>query len=66
VRNDELRESWKLFDGLLTEIAEEAPTPFIYKRGERGPTQADDKLRELGVTRTRDYDWSTENKPTGR
>ena len=106
VRNDELRESWKLFDGLLTQvraqhtaptphavsasphharsallrcvwlahspfccvarltqIKEEAPTPFIYKRGERGPEQADIKLGELGVMRTHNYEWQLQPAP---
>merc|ERR1711959_875416 len=30
VRNDELRESWKLFDGLLHEIKTTKPVPHIY------------------------------------
>ena len=80
VRNDELRESWKLFDGLLTQvctrythssavlnavmtdkergcsqIATEKPTPYIYKRGERGPVAADERLASLGFMRTQDY-----------
>lgn len=55
VRNDELRESWKLFDGLLAEMAETRPTPLIYKRGTRGPAQADERLAALGVKRTQDY-----------
>eukprot|EP01047_Picozoa_sp_COSAG01_P010181 COSAG01_NODE_428_length_17193_cov_45.999123_10_plen_71_part_00 len=29
VRNDELRESWKIFDGMLKELHEERPTPLI-------------------------------------
>ena len=44
-----------LFDGLLKELAEKQPVPFIYKRGTRGPQAADDKLQELGVKRTHAY-----------
>jgi hypothetical protein len=29
VRNDELRESWKIFDGMLKELHEKRPTPLI-------------------------------------
>ena len=42
---------------------EEAPTPFIYKRGERGPEQADIKLGELGVMRTHNYEWQLQPAP---
>ena len=50
-----LTESWKLFDGLLKEIAEQHPTPLIYKRGTRGPEAGDAKLISLGVQRTHGY-----------
>ena len=55
VRDDELRESWILFDGLMREIAEKKPVPLIYKRGSRGPVAADEKLTQLGVRRTHAY-----------
>lgn len=55
VRNDELRESWKLFDGLLKEMKKVKPTPLIYKRGTRGPSEGDLKLQTLGVQRTHGY-----------
>lgn len=37
------------------QIAEEKPTPFIYKRGERGPAQADERLKKLGFMRSHNY-----------
>jgi glucose-6-phosphate 1-dehydrogenase len=65
VRDDELRESWRLFDGLLAEISAKKPTPLIYKRGSRGPEAADEKLTALGVQRTHEYSgpgWSRTNQ----
>ena len=48
-------ESWKLFDGLLTDMAENQVQPLIYKRGTRGPAAADERLQALGVRRTHAY-----------
>lgn len=43
------------------QIATEKPVPFIYKRGDRGPKQADERLAALGFMRTHNYvgprDW---------
>ena len=55
VRNDELRESWKLFDKVVQQMREQKPMPLIYKRGTRGPAAADERLVALGVKRTHAY-----------
>lgn len=55
VRDDELRESWILFDGLMKEMEASQQPPLIYKRGSRGPRAADEKLEQLGVRRTHAY-----------
>jgi glucose-6-phosphate 1-dehydrogenase len=42
VRDDELKRSWEIFTPLLHKIEQENIQPIIYKRGTRGPTEADD------------------------
>lgn len=37
------------------QIATQKPVPFIYKRGDRGPKQADERLADLGFMRTHNY-----------
>lgn len=56
VREDELRRSWAIFTPLLHKIENEKIKPIIYKRGTRGPPQADDFIREKsGYVRNEDY-----------
>jgi glucose-6-phosphate 1-dehydrogenase len=56
VREDELRRSWEIFTPLLHKIEKENIRPVIYKRGTRGPPEADKFIEEKsGYIRNKDY-----------
>jgi glucose-6-phosphate 1-dehydrogenase len=56
VREDELRRSWEIFTPLLHKIERENIKPVIYKRGTRGPPEADVFINEKsGYVRNKDY-----------
>jgi hypothetical protein len=56
VREDELRRSWEIFTPLLHKIEHENIKPVIYKRGTRGPPEADVFIHEKsGYVRNENY-----------
>jgi len=56
VREDELRRSWEIFTPLLHKIEKENIIPVKYKRGSRGPPEADVFIEEKsGYVRNKDY-----------
>lgn len=56
VREDELRRSWEIFTPVLHKIEMENIRPVIYKRGSRGPPEADLFIEEKsGYIRNKDY-----------
>jgi len=56
VREDELRRSWEIFTPLLHKIEAENIKPVVYKRGSRGPPEADVFIEEKsGYVRNKDY-----------
>ena len=56
VREDELRRSWEIFTPLLHKIEEDNIKPIKYKRGSRGPPEADVFIEEKsGYLRNMDY-----------
>ena len=56
VREDELRRSWEIFTPLLHKIERENIQPVIYKKGTRGPPEADVFIHEKsGYVRNKDY-----------
>jgi glucose-6-phosphate 1-dehydrogenase len=54
VRNDELKESWKIFTPLLHQIEAEGRKPSIYKQGTRGPEEMDQVIEDWGYKRNVD------------
>jgi len=56
VREDELRRSWEIFTPLLHKIEKENTKPIKYKRGSRGPPEADIFIeKKSGYVRNKDY-----------
>ena len=62
VRSDELIESWRIFSPLLHHIESNKIQPIPYTYGTRGPKEADEVARRLGVTRHEGYIWSKSKK----
>jgi len=50
-RRDELQACWKLFDDLLHGLEKNKQKPLPYKRGTRGPKEADELARRVGFVR---------------
>jgi len=48
VRDDELREAWKIFTPLLKEIEDKKIKPIPYKFGSRGPKESDNLIHKFG------------------
>ncbi|KPI93928.1 PREDICTED: glucose-6-phosphate 1-dehydrogenase [Papilio xuthus] len=61
VRNDELKEAWRIFTPVLKDLEEHhiKPVPYVY--GSRGPSEADAKLAENDFKYSGSYKWE---KPT--
>mmetsp|Transcript_40085 Transcript_40085/g.159431 ORF Transcript_40085/g.159431 Transcript_40085/m.159431 type:complete len:500 (-) Transcript_40085:791-2290(-) len=57
VRDDELRESWKVFTPLLKSIEEKKIELIPYEYGSRGPAQADELIMRVGFKYTGTYKW---------
>ena len=56
VRDDELRQAWKIFTPVLHKIENDNIRPVIYKQGGRGPKEADDFIFNVaGYVRSEDY-----------
>jgi len=52
VRADEVEEGWRIFDPLLKQLEkQDGPDPFTYKKGSRGPKQADELINSMGFRR---------------
>ncbi len=59
VREDELRRSWEIWTPLLHKIENENIRPITYKRGSRGPPEADDFIaKKAGYVRNEAYIFS--------
>ncbi|KAF7801552.1 glucose-6-phosphate 1-dehydrogenase, cytoplasmic isoform [Senna tora] len=58
VRRDELKASWEIFTPLLHRIENGELKPIPYKPGSRGPTEADELLKEAGYDQTHGYTWN--------
>jgi glucose-6-phosphate 1-dehydrogenase len=58
VRDDELRESWRIVTPLLHHLERENHDPPKYARGSRGPAQADEQAEKFGFRRIQGYVWS--------
>ncbi|XP_072936345.1 glucose-6-phosphate 1-dehydrogenase [Epargyreus clarus] len=61
VRNDELKEAWRIFTPVLKELEEQHVKPLPYVYGSRGPPEADAKLAECDFKYSGSYKWQ---KPT--
>ncbi|XP_032529894.1 glucose-6-phosphate 1-dehydrogenase [Danaus plexippus] len=61
VRNDELKEAWRIFTPVLKQLEEERfkPVPYVY--GSRGPPEADERLAQYDFKYSGSYKWQ---KPT--
>ena len=69
VRSDELLTSWKIFSPLLHDIEENQQAakqaekkfsryyPIIYPYGSRGPNEAEEFIKSMGMCRTIGYQW---------
>jgi 3-hydroxyisobutyrate dehydrogenase-like beta-hydroxyacid dehydrogenase len=56
VRNDEVARSWELLDPVLAKLEGEGTKPLPYKKGSRGPENADKWINEKsGYKRNQDY-----------
>jgi glucose-6-phosphate 1-dehydrogenase len=56
VRDDELRRAWEIFTPVLHKIENENVQPISYKRGSRGPEEADIFIeKKTGYVRNEDY-----------
>lgn len=62
VRDDELREAWKIFTPLLHEIDNSSDKPILYDYGSRGPKEADELLSKHGFKRFAGYKWTPKDK----
>ncbi|XP_045764409.1 glucose-6-phosphate 1-dehydrogenase [Maniola jurtina] len=61
VRNDELKEAWRIFTPVLKQLEEQHIKPVPYMYGSRGPLEADAKLAEYDFKYSGSYKWQ---KPT--
>lgn len=61
VRNDELKEAWRIFTPVLKQLEEQKVKPVPYQYGTRGPPEADAKLAEYNFKYSGSYKWQ---KPT--
>ncbi|CAG4968402.1 glucose-6-phosphate 1-dehydrogenase [Colias croceus] len=61
VRNDELKEAWRIFTPVLKQLEDQhiKPVPYVY--GSRGPPEADEKLAHYDFKYSGSYKWQ---KPT--
>ncbi|XP_059059324.1 glucose-6-phosphate 1-dehydrogenase [Achroia grisella] len=57
VRNDELKEAWRIFTPVLQLLEEQRLKPLSYVFGSRGPLQADTKLLEYDFKYSGSYKW---------
>lgn len=57
VRNDELKEAWRIFTPILKQLenGKVKPVPYVY--GSRGPQEADTKLSQYDFKYTGSYKW---------
>lgn len=63
VRNDELKEAWRIFTPVLKQLEEQhiKPVPYVY--GSRGPPEADTKLNECDFKYSGSYKWQKPAMP---
>ncbi len=63
VRDDELRESWRIFTPLLDAVDSGEIEPILYKFGTRGPKQGDQMTARLGYVYSGNaYEWPDGSK----
>lgn len=59
VRDDELREAWRIFTPLLHAVDHGEIEPILYKFGTRGPKEGDTFTKDLGYEYSgKEYEWS--------
>jgi len=63
VRQDELREAWRIVTPLLHTIDKEKVEPLFYPRGTRGPAEADKQAAKFGFRRTEDHQRGPTSSP---
>lgn len=62
VRDDELREAWRIFTPLLHAIDDGQLEPVLYKFGSRGPKESDKMTARLGyVYSGKQYSWQADS-----
>ncbi|XP_063529146.1 glucose-6-phosphate 1-dehydrogenase [Cydia strobilella] len=57
VRNDELKEAWRIFTPILKHLEEQRVKPVPYVYGSRGPPEADAKLSQYNFKYSGSYKW---------
>ncbi|XP_063617845.1 glucose-6-phosphate 1-dehydrogenase [Cydia splendana] len=57
VRNDELKEAWRIFTPILKQLEEQRVKPVPYVYGSRGPPEADAKLSQYNFKYSGSYKW---------
>lgn len=57
VRNDELKEAWRIFTPVLKELEQKQIMPLPYVYGSRGPPEADSMLAEYNFKYSGSYKW---------
>lgn len=57
VRNDELKEAWRIFTPMLKQLEENHVRPVKYTYGSRGPIEADKKLGDYNFKFSGSYKW---------
>lgn len=63
VRNDELKEAWRIFTPVLKKLEENKIKPVPYVYGSRGPPEADGKLSEYDFKFSGSYKWQKPESP---
>jgi len=66
VRQDELREAWRIVTPLLHQIEKQNIEPLYYSRGTRGPAQADIQAEKYGFQRTKDSQRGPTSSPRSK
>jgi len=64
VREDELRESWKIFDPLLEILDRQRIKPLKYPYGSRGPPEADEMRQQAGYVYDSSYTYMGVRSPS--
>ncbi|KAI8427652.1 hypothetical protein MSG28_002123 [Choristoneura fumiferana] len=63
VRNDELKEAWRIFTPILKQLEEQRVKPVPYVHGSRGPPEADAMLAKYNFKYSGSYKWQKPSPP---